>query len=304
MNLKEVRTMKNNKISANYTAKVSEGLTAAMPHAARGLLTMAQDIASKEFWRENRKKKICLAIVAAIVTAIVIFLEIPAFAGGGGLTGGATEMTQIANNSELAGIYGQTAQQVSNGIQQINNQMQMLMNQAQQYAEMLKQGLTMPVGIANDIFDQVQDLYDTSVAADGLFSAYGNSESWLNAMRDRSGVLSSMQLAERQNEEKTETNEAIAGRIDNIVRQQNEQAAKIAQLQNMNRSAVGQMQAAQVGNDTMAVMAQELVKMRADMATYQLAEIQKEQEKLERQKQELTLIEQQKQHRERYRDNW
>lgn len=293
-----------NSPSTRHIEKVSQGISEAVPLAISGLKKMILDISGREFWKENRPKKIFLAIITIAVFFCLLAVTLPAFAGSVGGFGGATEMTQIANNAELGGIYGQAAQQVSNGIQQINNQMQMIMNQVQQYAEMIKQGMTMPFGITNDIFAQIQDLYNSSVAAEGIFSAYGSSESWLNAMRSRSGVLTSTKLAEQQNKEKAETNKAVAKRIDAVNRQQSQQATKIAQLQNMNRGAVGQMQAAQVGNDTMAVIAQELVKLRADMATYQLSEVQKEQEKLEARERELLLLQKQKEHREKYRGNW
>ena len=270
--------------------KISADINEAAPLAVKGLKKMIYDISGKEFWKENRPRKIFLAIITFAVLIFLMTITLPAFAGSVGGFGGATEATQIANNAELGGIYGQTAQQVSNGIQQINNQMQMIMNQVQQYTEMIKQGMSMQSFLTNDIFSQVQDLFSSSVAGSGLFSAYGNSESWINTMGKRGEYLSSTQLAEKQNEEKQDTNKALASRIDNIIRQQSEQAAKIAQLQNMNRGAVGQMQAAQVGNDTMAVIAQELVKLRSDMATYQLSEVQKEQEKLEARERELLLL--------------
>lgn len=293
-----------NSPSTRHIEKVSQGISEAVPLAISGLKKMILDISGREFWKENRPKKIFLAIITIAVFFCLLAVTLPAFAGSVGGFGGATEMTQIANNAELGGIYGQAAQQVSNGIQQINNQMQMIMNQVQQYAEMIKQGMTMPFGITNDIFAQIQDLYNSSVAAEGIFSAYGSSESWLNAMRSRSGVLTSTKLAEQQNKEKAETNKAVAKRIDAVNRQQSQQATKIAQLQNMNRGAVGQMQAAQVGNDTMAVIAQELVKLRADMATYQLSEVQKEQEKLEARERELLLLQKQEEHGKKYLGNW
>ena len=283
-------TMRFNSPSTRLMKKISADINEAAPLAVKGLKKMIYDISGKEFWKENRPRKIFLAIITFAVLIFLMTITLPAFAGSVGGFGGATEATQIANNAELGGIYGQTAQQVSNGIQQINNQMQMIMNQVQQYTEMIKQGMSMQSFLTNDIFSQVQDLFSSSVAGSGLFSAYGNSESWINTMGKRGEYLSSTQLAEKQNEEKQDTNKALASRIDNIIRQQSEQAAKIAQLQNMNRGAVGQMQAAQVGNDTMAVIAQELVKLRSDMATYQLSEVQKEQEKLEARERELLLL--------------
>lgn len=296
--------MRFNSPSTRLMEKISADINEAAPLAVKGLKKMIYDISGKEFWKENRPRKILLAIITFAVMIFLLTITLPAFAGSVGGFGGATEATQIANNAELGGIYGQTAQQVSNGIQQINNQMQMIMNQVQQYTEMIKQGMTMQTFLTNDIFSQVQDLFSSSVAGSGIFSAYGNSESWINTMGNRSEYLSSTQLAEKQNEEKQETNEALAKRIDALLRQQSEQAAKIAQLQNMNRGAVGQMQAAQVGNDTMAVIAQELVKLRSDMATYQLSEVQKEQERFEARKHGLNLIKEQKNSLELMYGNW
>ena len=58
---------------------------------------------------------------AAILTAAALtFSPCPADAGGGGLTGGATEWTQILNNGELVHLVGQSSQQINNQITQIS----------------------------------------------------------------------------------------------------------------------------------------------------------------------------------------
>ncbi|GHS90901.1 hypothetical protein AGMMS49957_17590 [Synergistales bacterium] len=69
-----------------------------------------------------------LRTVRKIVTLCVLSCSVisaapvsVAFAGGGGLSGGATEMTQMMNNSELATQVSKMAQQIQNQIQMIQD---------------------------------------------------------------------------------------------------------------------------------------------------------------------------------------
>jgi P-type conjugative transfer protein TrbJ len=74
----------------------------------------------------------------------------PAVAGGGGITG-ATEFTQILNNSELIALGGQNAEQIANQVQQIGNQIQMIENQISIYENMLQNTLSLPNQVWGDV---------------------------------------------------------------------------------------------------------------------------------------------------------
>jgi P-type conjugative transfer protein TrbJ len=57
-------------------------------------------------------------MVVVLATALAITLPLPARAGG--VTGEATEWTQLANNTELISLVGKSAEQVNNQITQIS----------------------------------------------------------------------------------------------------------------------------------------------------------------------------------------
>ena len=57
--------------------------------------------------------------LTALIVMIGTLATVPASAGGG-LTGGATEWTQILNNGELVHLVGQSTTQINNQITQIS----------------------------------------------------------------------------------------------------------------------------------------------------------------------------------------
>ncbi len=59
------------------------------------------------------KKRIGTAILAAAIS-----VSLPVYSGGGGLTGGATEITQLLNNAELLDIAISEAQNLAYQIRQ------------------------------------------------------------------------------------------------------------------------------------------------------------------------------------------
>lgn len=191
---------------------------------------------------------------------LLILSTHPAYAGGGGGVGGATEWTQLANNSELVAIYGESVKQVSNQIEQIRNQLK-------QYEEMLKQGMTLPDSVWIDAVAQLQELENLARSSKGLYSDYGNMERVVKNILDRSQKTT--QTAPEAREERIATAEAnaeaTAAVIDKAVKEQKESLQAITQVQGRSASAVGKMQAIQAGNELAAIAAQELVKLRTDV---------------------------------------
>ena len=75
-------------------------------------------------------------IVFVLAFSVLTGLMVGSVVAGGGLTGGATEMTQLANNAELA-------TQVSQLTEQINNQIKMIQNQIRMVQDMINNTLAL-----------------------------------------------------------------------------------------------------------------------------------------------------------------
>ena len=104
-------------------------------------------------------------------TAILVLgvaLSLNALAGGGGLTGGATELTQIANSAELGAIIRNEAQQVSNQITQINRQIQEYQQLVNQYNNMLTNTLQLPSHIWGQAETALQNLANVVQTGEAL----------------------------------------------------------------------------------------------------------------------------------------
>lgn len=194
------------------------------------------------------------------ITALcLIFLcfTVPSYAGGG-MGGGATEMTQLANNSELGSILGQE-------IEQISNQVKMITNQLNQYNEMIKQGLKLPTSFINDVTGQLQSLQSAVQQTTGLYQSYGSFADSLKRMLDAPLSGNALENAVTRSRQATATLDAIAHKIDETIRQIERDNEVIEQLHERSASAGGQMQALQAGNEISIAIAQEINKLRNDI---------------------------------------
>jgi len=196
----------------------------------------------------------------ALRTAVilVILISAPAWAGGGGLTGGATEMTQLANNSELGSILGQEVEQISNQVKQITNQIK-------QYTEMVKQGLVMPNSMINDVAKQFAELNTAVKQTDGLYKSVGNMAGSLKDMWNQPISSNVLENIERRSKQTTATLDAVTKKIDQTNAQIDADNKVIDKLHERSANAQGQMQALQTGNEIAATTAQEINKLRSDV---------------------------------------
>ena len=172
--------------------------------------------------------------------------------------GGATEMTQLANNSELGSILGQE-------VEQISNQVKMITNQLNQYKEMIKQGLKLPTSFINDVTGQLQSLQRAVQQTTGLYQSYGSFADSLRRMLDAPLSGNALENAVTRSRQATATLDAIAHKIDETIRQIERDNEVIEQLHDRSASAGGQMQALQAGNEISIAIAQEINKLRNDI---------------------------------------
>ena|GEM_PF-238333 len=212
-------------------------------------------------------KTICMLIV--IVFALSISSSV-VMAGGGGLTGGATEFTQLMNNSELVAQVGQLSKQINNQITQITNQVTQITNQITMIQDMIHNTKGLPsqlFGNVNQIFsrikgvmNQTQGIAYTMMNLDdemkNRFKSY-SSMSQLKTTKDLQQEY--RQIIDTQMETTRTTLEAINVAWDQL---EKDDTKTLEQLQNMAKSADGRNQIMQSTNQFLGFLSEESLKLR------------------------------------------
>lgn len=96
----------------------------------------------------------------------------PAVAGG--VTGQATEWTQLANNTELISLVGESAEQVNNQITQISQLAEQIQNQLKIYQNMLQNTAQLPNHIWGQVEGDLQSLQSVVNQGQGVAFSMGN----------------------------------------------------------------------------------------------------------------------------------
>jgi len=179
-----------------------------------------------------------------------------AYAGGGGLTGGSTEMTQMMNNSELIKQVTQLAEQIQNQIKMIQ--------------DMIYNTLTMPDQLFRDVkgvYSKIKGIIDrTKGLAYNLanldeelkmrFRSYGDMAS-LTRVSDFSSEY--RKIMDTQMETVKNTMEAISVSFEELV---NDDASALAELQSKASSARGRNELIQATNQLLGFLAEDAMKLR------------------------------------------
>ena len=199
-------------------------------------------------------------MLAFSLIALLFCIPAPAFAGGGGLTGGATEITQLANNSELASLFGKSVEQVANQVKQITNQIK-------QYTELVKSTLGLPMGIWNDITGQFNQLKALATSLSDMWQSYGNLGDFVKEAVNTPTDLSKTSKQSAEAKRAKDKNSAVAAaKASDLAAEQNAQdAASLKTAYDHSASAQGQTQAIQAGNEINSIAAQSLMKLRNDV---------------------------------------
>lgn len=150
------------------------------------------------------------SVVGAVVSAALSLVQL-VHAGGGGITGGATEWTQIANNGQLAKVSADSALTAKTTIDQYMTQLQQLQIQMQNIAK-----LGQPPEGLQDIIRAQQSLSNYRTALERL---YGSLEQQKDLMDKRftEARLSGMtwdQYRERQVELARQQNQRAIQRME------------------------------------------------------------------------------------------
>ena len=210
-------------------------------------------------------------IIAAIVSASLVAAVPPSFAGSVAGFGGATEITQLANNVELVNLYLQQVQSYATQLQQYQNMIQNTLNIPAQVWGAVEADL---MGVAN-IVKQGQAL---AYSATNIASQFENTfkgftftgtdfkKEYRDLSRKTLDTLKGALMAANMQSDQFATEEGV-----------------LTALRAMSQSAQGQMQAIQVGVQIAEQQVQQLQKLRQLMMaqlsqqnTYLAAQEQKE----------------------------
>jgi P-type conjugative transfer protein TrbJ len=202
------------------------------------------------------------------VAAMVVTSTNPASASGQLV--GATEFTQILNNSELVGLAGQSGIQIDNQITQIAHQVEQIQNQLRIYENMLQNTLKLPEHVWGQVENDLNRLRSIVEQGQGIAFSMGNID---DVLKQRFPSYSQF-LADPLNKEDfstayqswSDTNrDTIAGTLKaaNLTAEQfTSEEATMAQLRGMSQTSVGQMQALQVGHEIAAQQVAQVQKLR------------------------------------------
>ena len=112
--------------------------------------------------------------LARSLASVLCVIGIAGPVQAGGAVTGATEFTQILNNSELIALGGQNAEQIANQVQQISNQIQMIENQISIYENMLQNTLSLPNQVWGEVEQNLTQLQSLVQKGQGLAFSMGN----------------------------------------------------------------------------------------------------------------------------------
>lgn len=210
-------------------------------------------------------------ILRVALSAVVTFsctLPVPVHAGG--VTGQATEWTQLANNAELISLVGKSAEQVNNQITQISQLAEQIQNQLKIYQNMLQNTAQLPNHIWGQVERDLQNLQNVVTQGQGVAFSMGNID---DVLKQRFQSFSEMKSnlpdgASFSSAYQTwsDTNrDTIAGTLKaaNLTAEQfSSEESTMSSLRSMSESADGQMKALQVGHQIAAQQVAQMQKLR------------------------------------------
>ncbi|XUY30187.1 P-type conjugative transfer protein TrbJ (plasmid) [Agrobacterium sp. rho-8.1] len=206
--------------------------------------------------------------VFLVATALAIAQPLPARAGG--VTGEATEWTQLANNAELISLVGKSAEQVNNQITQISQLAEQIQNQINIYKNMLQNTAQLPNHVWGQVESDLENLQSVVAQGQGVAFSMGNID---DVLKQRFQSFSEMKsnLPDGASFSSTYQNwsdtnrDTIAGSLKaaNLTADQfSSEESTMSSLRSMSETADGQMKALQVGHQIAAQQVAQMQKLR------------------------------------------
>jgi P-type conjugative transfer protein TrbJ len=209
-------------------------------------------------------------VPVVVIVASAVAIASPLSASAGGVTGQATEWTQLANNAELISLVGKSAEQVNNQITQISQLAEQIQNQINIYNNMLQNTAQLPNHIWGQVEGDLQNLRSVVAQGQGVAFSMGNIDDVLK-QRFQSFAEMKSNLPDGASFSSTyqnwsETNrDTIAGSLKaaNLTAEQfSSEESTMSSLRSMSETADGQMKALEVGHQIAAQQVAQMQKLR------------------------------------------
>ncbi|MBS7546459.1 P-type conjugative transfer protein TrbJ [Ancylobacter oerskovii] len=220
------------------------------------------------FSRTSDPRRTAVAVLIAAVEAMMLIPS--AHAGGGGITGGATEWTQIANNGELISLVGNSAEQINNQVTQITQLAEQIQNQLKIYANMLQNTAQLPNHVWGQVESDLNRLQGIVSQGQGIAFSMGNADDILKQRFQsfstfKSNLPSGASFSSTYEGWSNTNRDTIAGTLKaaNLTAEQfQSEESTMSSLRSMSESADGQMKALQIGHEIAAQEVAQLQKLR------------------------------------------
>ena len=214
----------------------------------------------------NRRR--FLAVAAA--NTIVFPLMATSVLAGGGLTGGATDWTQMLNNTELVALVGKSAEQVNNQIKQITQLAEQIQNQLKIYSNLVQNTAQLPQRIWGQVQNDLNQLRNVVAQGQGIAFSMGNLDDVLKqrfkSFADfKSNLPNNASFSSTYQSWSSTNRDTISGTLraaGMTADQFSSEESTMSQLRSQSESADGQMKALQVGHQIATQQVAQMQKLR------------------------------------------
>lgn len=215
-------------------------------------------------FHQHRLRTVCAAAI------FIVFTVDPGTARAGGVTGQATEWTQLLNNAELIALVGKSAEQVNNQVKQITQLAEQIQNQLNIYNNMLQNTARLPKHIWGQVEGDLKKLKAIVRQGQGIAFSMGNADDVLRqrfqSFADfKTGLADGQTFSGNYQTWSTTNRDTIAGTLKAAgltADQFTSEETTMNSLRSMSETADGQMKALQVGHQIAAQQVAQFQKLR------------------------------------------
>lgn len=205
-------------------------------------------------------------IILSLALSAICLGASPIYAGGGGgMSGGATEMTQLENNSEL--------------VKQLQEQVEQTKKLFEQYQNMLQNTMQLPMEMWSQItgeFTKVQNMFNSmNDLISGSFQSFENfkleflSFGKTSPQKEKDFIEQQEKFSNKSEQIANDAADGLKTEVDSI-----KTAKELNQkIQDAGRSSEGQMQALQTGITALGAINDTLLDLRTTIAEQRMAEL-------------------------------
>ncbi len=219
-----------------------------------------------------RKRSFMSTSAAVAIAAANIVNPTPVRAGG--VTGQATEWTQLLNNGELVALVGKSAEQINNQMTQIAQLAEQIQNQIRMYENMLQNTAKLPFHVWSQVENDLNRLRGLVAQGEGIAFSMSNADEVLKQRFQsyadfKTGLADGQTFSSSYETWSTTNRDTIAGTLKAAgltAEQFSSEEATMSSLRSMSESADGQMKALQVGHQIAAEQVGQFQKLRGLLA--------------------------------------